>query len=399
MFRNKKYVAIGATAGCALLAAIAVSARKMENDVTKSPSSLSEKAAPAKDAQNSVTLTEVQSKQISIVTAQPGSFTPESDAVGYIDFNQDRTVPVFAPYQGRVRQVFAKAGDDVKKGQALFSIDSPDLLQAESNLVSTAGLLALNSRVLERAKKMLEVQVSAQKDVEQAMSDQQTADGNYRAARDAVRIFGKSDTQIDQIVASRKIDGELTVTSPLTGRVTARNASAGLLLQPGTAPAPFTVADLSTMWMVANVSEYDLPQLKVGQQAEVTVMAYPGQTFRGEITNIAVAVDPVTHRAAVRSDIKDAQHQLHPQMLATYAIHTGSAQQSMALPANSVVREGDGSMTVLVTKDGRTFSRRLVKLGLQQHGAVQITDGLAAGEKVAGDGALFISNMLALQAR
>jgi len=399
MFRNKKYVAIGATAGCALLAAIAVSARKMENDVTKSPSSLSEKAAPAKDAQNSVTLTEVQSKQISIVTAQPGSFTPESDAVGYIDFNQDRTVPVFAPYQGRVRQVFAKAGDDVKKGQALFSIDSPDLLQAESNLVSTSGLLALNSRVLERAKKMLEVQVSAQKDVEQAMSDQQTADGNYRAARDAVRIFGKSDTQIDQIVASRKIDGELTVTSPLQGRVTARNASAGLLLQPGTAPAPFTVADLSTMWMVANVSEYDLPQLKVGQQAEVTVMAYPGQTFKGDITNIAVAVDPNTHRAAVRSEIKDAQHQLHPQMLATYAIHTGSAQQSMALPANSVVREGDGSMTVLVTKDGRTFSRRLVKLGLQQHGAVQITDGLAAGEKVAGDGALFISNMLALQAR
>lgn len=399
MFRNKKYVAIGATAGCALLAAIAVSARKMENDVTKSPSSLSEKAAPAKDAQNSVTLTEVQSKQISIVTAQAGSFTPESDAVGYIDFNQDRTVPVFAPYQGRVRQVFAKAGDDVKKGQALFSIDSPDLLQAESNLVSTSGLLALNSRVLERAKKMLEVQVSAQKDVEQAMSDQQTADGNYRAARDAVRIFGKSDTQIDQIVASRKIDGELTVTSPLQGRVTARNASAGLLLQPGTAPAPFTVADLSSMWMVANVSEYDLPQLKVGQQAEVTVMAYPGQTFTGDITNIAVAVDPNTHRAAVRSEIKDAQHQLHPQMLATYAIHTGSAQQSMALPANSVVREGDGSMTVLVTKDGRTFSRRLVKLGLQQHGAVQITDGLAAGEKVAGDGALFISNMLALQAR
>lgn len=399
MFRNKKYVAIGATAGCALLAAIAVSARRMENDVTKSPPSLSEKAAPAKDAQNSVTLTEVQAKQISIVSAQPGSFTPQSDAVGYIDFNQDRTVPVFAPYQGRLRQVFAKAGDDVKKGEPLFSIDSTDLLQAESNLVSTAGVLALNSRVLERAKKMLEVQVSAQKDVEQAMSDQQTADGNYRAARDAVRIFGKSDTQIDQIVASRKIDGELTVTSPLTGRVTARNASAGLLLQPGTAPAPFTVADLSTMWMVANVSEYDLPQLKVGQQAEVTVMAYPGQTFKGEISNIAVAVDPNTHRAAVRSDIKDAQHQLHPQMLATYAIHTGSAQHAMALPANSVVREGDGSMTVLVTKDGRTFSRRLVKLGLQQHGLTQITDGLAAGEKVAGDGALFISNMLALQAR
>ncbi|MFZ4874229.1 efflux RND transporter periplasmic adaptor subunit [Janthinobacterium sp. Mn2066] len=359
----------------------------------------SETAAPAKDAQNSVTLTEVQAKQINIVTAQSGNFTPHSEAVGYIDFNQDRTVPVFAPYQGRVRQVFAKAGDDVRKGQPLFSLDSPDLLQAESNLVSTAGLLALNSRVLERAKKMLDVQVSAQKDVEQAMSDQQTADGNYRAARDAVRIFGKSETQIDQIVASRKIDGELTVTSPLQGRVTARNVSAGLLLQPGTAPAPFTVADLSTVWMVANVSEYDLPQLKVGQQAEVTVMAYPGQTFKGEISNIAVAVDPNTHKAAVRAEIKDAQHQLHPQMLATYAIHTGAAQHAMALPVNSVVREGDGGMTVFVTQDARTFTRRPVTLGLQQNGLMQITGGLAAGEKVAADGALFLSNMLSLQSR
>lgn len=399
MFGNKKYVAIGATAGCALLAAIAVSASKTEHEVTKSPSSPSETAAPAKDAQNSVTLTEVQAKQINIVTAQSGNFTPHSEAVGYIDFNQDRTVPVFAPYQGRVRQVFAKAGDDVRRGQPLFSLDSPDLLQAESNLVSTAGLLALNSRVLERAKKMLDVQVSAQKDVEQAMSDQQTADGNYRAARDAVRIFGKSETQIDQIVASRKIDGELTVTSPLQGRVTARNASAGLLLQPGTAPAPFTVADLSTVWMVANVSEYDLPQLKVGQQAEVTVMAYPGQTFKGEISNIAVAVDPNTHKAAVRAEIKDAQHQLHPQMLATYAIHTGAAQHAMALPVNSVVREGDGGMTVFVTQDARTFTRRPVTLGLQQNGLMQITGGLAAGEKVAADGALFLSNMLSLQSR
>ncbi|MBB5610616.1 MULTISPECIES: efflux RND transporter periplasmic adaptor subunit [unclassified Janthinobacterium] len=392
MFRNKKYVAIGATAGCALLAAIAVSA-------SKSPSSLSETAAPAKDVQNSVTLTEVQAKQIHIVTAQSGNFTPQSEAVGYIDFNQDRTVPVFAPYQGRVRQVFAKAGDDVRQGQALFSIDSPDLLQAESNLVSTAGVLALNSRVLERAKKMLEVQVSAQKDVEQAMSDQQTADGNYRAARDAVRIFGKSDTQIDQIVASRKIDGELTISSPLQGRVTARNASAGLLLQPGTTPAPFTVADLSTMWMVANVSEYDMPQLKVGQQAEVTVMAYPGQTFKGEISNIAVAVDPNTHKAAVRAEIKDGQHLLHPQMLATYTIRTGTAQHAMALPVNSVVREGDGSMTVFVTQDARTYTRRAVKLGLEQNGLMQIIDGLAAGEKVASDGALFLSNMLSLQSR
>lgn len=326
-------------------------------------------------------------------------FASQREAIGYIDFNQDLTVPVFSPYQGRVRQVLAKAGDDIRKGQPLFSIDSPDLVQAESTLISTAGVAALNSKVLERAKKMFETQASAQKDVEQAVSDQQAADGNYKAARDAVRIFGKTNDEIDKIVASRKIDGELLVASPQRGRVTARNVAPGMLVQPGNAPAPFTVADLSVMWMVASVSEYDLPQLRLGQHVSVAVMAYPGQKFQGKITNIGAALDPNTHRIAVRSEIKDLQHQLRPQMLATYVIRTGEPIHSVAIPVNGVVREGDGTMTVFVTQDGHRFIRRPVKLGLQQGGVNQVLEGLSAGEKIAGDGAIFLSNMLALQSR
>lgn len=398
MFRNKRILGIGTVAGGLLVAAIWVYESKA-NDEPKKVSPASQRAATSTDEKNSVTITELQSKQVKIVAAEMIDFSSRSEAVGYVDFNQDRIVSVFSPYQGRVRQVFAKAGDDVKKGQPLFSIDSPDLVQAESSLISTAGLVALNSKVLERAKKMLEIQASAQKDVDQATSDQQTAEGNYRAARDAVRIFGKSNNEIDKIVASHKVDGELLVVSPQHGRVTARNAAPGLLVQPGNAPAPFTVADLSTMWMVANVAEYDLPQLRLGQQADVSIMAYPGQKFKAEITNIGVSADPNTHRVAVRAEIKDAQHQLHPQMLATYAIRTGEPTQSVAAPANSVVREGDGTMTVFVTQDGHRFTRRPVKLGLEENGSSQILDGLAAGEKIAGDGALFLSNMLSLQSR
>ncbi|WP_211461354.1 efflux RND transporter periplasmic adaptor subunit [Collimonas silvisoli] len=392
MQKNKINLGIGALTGCLLVAAIVVYQSRADN-ASPPPQRVS---APAQD---SVTITELQSKQVKIEAAQMLDFASQREAVGYIDFNQDFTVPVFSPYQGRVRQVFAKAGDDVRKGQPLFSIDSPDLVQAESTLISTAGVVALNSKVLERARKMFETQASAQKDVEQAISDQQTAEGNYQAARNAVRIFGKSESEIDKIAATRKVDGELLVASPQRGRVTARNAAPGSLLQPGNAPAPFTVADLSTMWMVANVSEYDLPQLRLGQHVAVAVMAYPGQKFQGEITNIGAAVDPNTHRAAVRSEIKDLQHQLRPQMLATYVIRTGEPTRSVAIPVNGVVREGDGTMTVFVTQDSRRFVRRPVRLGLQQDGLTQILDGLSAGEKIAGDGALFLSNMLALQSR
>ena len=301
--------------------------------------------------------------------------------------------------QRRVRQVFAKAGDDVKKGDPLFTIDSPDLVQAESNLISTAGILALTSTALDRAQKLIETQGNAQKDLDQAISDQQTAEGNYKAARDTVRIFGKSDAEIERVVASRKVDGGLRIVSPFSGRITARSISPGLIVQPGSAPAPFAVADISTMWMIANVAEDDLPKLQLGQTATVSVTAYPGRQFQGKITNIGAAIDPSTHRIPVRSEIHDPRHELRPQMLANFVIRTGKALRNVGIPTNGIVREGDGTITVFVTTDGHRFKRRPVKTGLAQYGLMEIIEGLSTGERVVADGALFLSNALALQSR
>ncbi|MBC3937035.1 efflux RND transporter periplasmic adaptor subunit [Undibacterium rugosum] len=394
MLKSKKKLGVAAALVSTVLAGVTVFASQFGNH---SDADADKKKTPG--SPTTVTITDLQAKQVLVAPAQSYDFIEQSDAVGYIDFNQDNTVQVFSPYQGRIRQVMVKAGDDVNKGQPLFSIDSPDLVTAESNLISTAGVMSLTSKVLERAKKMLETQSAAQKDVDQATSDQQAAEANYRAARDAVRIFGKSDAAIDKILSSRQVDGELIVSSPIRGKVTARNAAPGLLLQPGSQPAPLTVSDLSTVWMTASVSEYDLPKLRLGQDVKVSVMAYPGQQFLGKINNIGVAVDPSTHRIAVRSEIKDAQHILHPQMLATYRIRVGEPVHSVAVPANGIVRESDGTMTVFVTQDGRTFVRRNVKLGIEQEGRKQILEGVASGEKIASDGAIFLSNMLALQSR
>jgi membrane fusion protein, heavy metal efflux system len=343
-----------------------------------------------------VDLSEKQAASLRIGPVASREFAILKTAVGTIDFNENLLVQVFSQYQGKILKAFYNIGDEVQAGNVLFTIDSPDLLQAESGLLAAAGVLELQKRVLARALNLLKAGGSAQKDVDQATSDQQTAEGNFKAGNYAVRIFGKSDAEVEQILVDRKVDSTLVVPSPISGRVVARNAAPGFLTQPGIAPAPFTVADLSTMWMLANVIETDAPAYKLGQEVEVRVPAYPDKVFKGHVTALGAMIDPNTHRQLVRSEIDDPEHLLRSGMFASFVIRVGDPVRSLAVPAEGVVREGDGTMTVWITKDSRRFTKRTVKVGLQQGGWTQVLEGLSPGDTVVTDGAVFLSNKLAL---
>jgi membrane fusion protein, heavy metal efflux system len=338
-------------------------------------------------------LTESQAASIKVEPVGERVFPLEKEAVGSIDFNEDMSVQVFTPYQGRIIRLFAEVGDEVTQGQTLFTIESPDLIQAGATLISAAGVLDLTSRALRRAKELYAVQGIAQKDLEQAASDQQAAEGALKAARDAVRVFGKTDAEIDRMVATRRVDPVLVIPCPITGRITARNAAPGLLVQPGNPPAPYSVADISTMWMLANVTETDSPLFHLGQEVKVSVLAFPDRVFEGKITTIGATVDPNTHRVITRSEILDPQHELRPGMFATFIIRTGEPMRSPAVPMSGVVREGDGTMTAWVTTDRRRFVKREVKIGLQRDGYDQIIEGVQPGESVATDGAILLDNL------
>jgi len=350
---------------------------------------------PAPHEPDSVDLSDSQLSAVKVEPIEERDFPVEKQAVGSIDFNENMAVQVFTPYQGRIIALFAEVGDDVKKGQTLFTIDSPDLLQAESTLIAAAGVLDLDRKNLDRLRELFTTQAVSQHDVEQATSDEQTAEGNLRAARDAVRLFGKTDADIDHIIAERSADPTLVVPSPIAGRITARNAAPGLFVQPGGAPAPYMVADINTMWMVANVAEDDSPAFHVGQQARVTVDAYPGREFVGKISTVGATVDPNTRRVLVRSEINDPQHELRSGMFANFTISVGAPMRSPAVPVDGVVREGDGTMTMWITAARRRFTRRTVKIGEERDGYRQILEGVKAGELVATEGALFLSNALA----
>lgn len=339
-----------------------------------------------------VELTEKQASTLKIAPVGTRDFALYKTAVGTIDFNENMLVQVSSQYQGKIIKAFSNIGDEVKLGDILFTIDSPDLLQAESTLLAAAGVLELQKRTLARTTQLVKSGGAAQKDLDQATSDEQTAEGNFKAGRDAVRIFGKTDAQIEQILAERKVDSTLVVPSPISGRIIARSAAPGLLTQPGATPAPYTVADLSTMWMIANVIETDAPAYKLGQDVEVRVPAYPETVFKGHVTALGSVIDPNSHRQLVRSEIEDPQHLLRSGMFASFVIRVGDPVHSPTIPVAGIVREGDGTMTAWVTRDRHRFLRRTVKLGLQQDGWAQILDGLQAGEDAVTDGAVFLSN-------
>ncbi len=385
--------AFAATLGVYLLADLAGSARRNSDVANALPTD--DAAGAAAGSPDTVAVSDTQLAAVKVERAPEREFPIEKRAVGSIEFNEDMTVQVFTPYQGRIVGLFAKVGDDVKKGQTLFTIDSPDLLQAESTLTAAAGVLQLTTRNLERLRDLYTTRAVSQKDLEQGVSDQQSAEGALRAARDAVRLFGKTDADIDHIIAARAADPTLVVPSPIAGRITARNAAPGLYVQPGNPPAPYAVADISTMWMNANVAESDSPAFHVGQDVRVRVAAYPDRLFEGKVSTVGAAVDPATRRVLIRSEISDPQHALRSGMFADFVIRTGDPVRSPAVPYDGVVREGDGAMTIWVTTDRRRFVKRTVTTGLRDAGYVQIVEGLRPGELIATEGALFLSNALA----
>lgn len=356
-----------------------------------------QKHSSSPKASSKIPTLKLSSDQIRAIKIEPIKerlFFLEKEAVGNVNFNENTFVQVFPPYQGKIVATLADVGDSVVKGQPLYTIDSPDLVQAESTLISSAATKDLTSKALNRAKRLYKIQAISQKDLEQAISDQRAAEGAFEAARNNVHFFGKTLGEISHMVAHRRIDSILVVYSPVTGKIITRNAQPGLFVQPGIAPAPYSVADVSLKWLQASVPETISPLVQQGQKIKAYVDAYPHQEFVGKITVVGETSDPNTHYVTVHSEIRDSDDQLRPGMLANFKIRTHAPVQSLAIPVDGIVREGDGTMTAWITTDRHHFQQRIVTIGLQQNGYHQILSGLKKGDVVVTQGALFLSNIL-----
>jgi len=352
-----------------------------------------------------VKVDEQQLRRFQFAPVGTKAFRIEKSATGKIAFNEEAMTPVFSFYAGRVVRLIAKPGDVVEPGSPLFEIDTPDLMQAESDLLTASSLLAkaktqlsLAQRTENRVHDLYEHKAVAFKDWEQAQSDLKNVQSDVRAAeavlaavRGRLRVLGKSEAEIVRLEEGHEIDRVARVGSPIAGTITARKVGPGQYVRTDSTAPLFVIADLSAMWMLANVYETDVPLLRVGQPVEVRLLAYPDEVFQARIDYIGATVDPTTHRADVRCIVENREQKLKPEMFATFRIVTTSAVQSLAVPLSALVHDGEKT-SVWVAQPENGFVQREVTVGLEQDGYMQILSGLQAGERVVSDGSLFLSN-------
>lgn len=360
--------------------------------------------APAKS--DSVRVSPDQMHQLSVVPVESRPMQVQKAAIGQIAFNEDASTVVLAPFAGRVTRLIAKIGDDVKRGDPLFEIDSPEVVQAQTDLIAAThsvekskAQLALAKRVLDRQTALMADRATAQREVDQARndfaaaeSDLRTAEGTLNAARNRLRVIvGRNDAEIARVERERIVNPLVTVNAPIDGTVIGRKVGPGQYVRSDQAESLYSIADLSVMWLKAFVPEADIPFVRVGQELEVTVTALPRKTFTARVIAIGASSDQVTRRVVVRSEIANPDRVLKAEMFATFKISIGDPEPAAVVPAEAVIRQGDHA-SIWVQKEPQLFQRREVKLGAEQERRIQVRDGVRPGEFVIGRGAIFVDN-------
>jgi cobalt-zinc-cadmium efflux system membrane fusion protein len=360
---------------------------------------------PATQKGNTVRITPDQMHQLEIAKVESTVFRAEKQAIGQIAFNEDASTLVLTPFSGRVTRLIAKIGDAVKRGDPLFEIDSPEVVQAQTDLIAAVqGLdksksqLALARRTFDRQSGLFAAKATSQRELEQANTDHtgaetdvRTAEGVLNAARNRLRVLGRSDAEVARLEKERLINPLIAITSPLDGTVIARKVGPGQYVRSDSAEPLYSIADLSMMWLKANVPENDIAFVRTGQEIEVRVLAVPDRVFKARIGAIGAASDATTRRVVVRSEIANPDGALKSEMFATFKIVTGNGEPEPAVPVEAVIRDGDLAF-VWVERGPTLLERRKVKLGIEQNGRLQIREGLQPGERVVVRGAIFVDN-------
>jgi cobalt-zinc-cadmium efflux system membrane fusion protein len=341
---------------------------------------------------------------------------PQVQAEGRIALDDDYSTQVFSPYSGRVTRVLARAGDVVAAGAPLFAVQSPELAQAQNDLISALATLRTARAQLElataneaRQHQLFLNHGAALKDWQQSRVDLATAQGGIASGEIAVAAvhsrmasLGMSAADIRAVENAPDLEhlpADALVRAPLAGTITQRQINPGQELvgsvaSSGAANAVYTIGDLTHIWMIALTRETDAPRFHVGDNARVEVPAYPGRVFEARISYVAPIVDPNTHRVTVRADIANPDLALKPDMLANFDIATGAAAATIAVPDSAIVYEGSDAHVWLADPAHKTLAIRNITVGPTIHGMVAVTRGLSTNDYIVTSGAVFIDRTL-----
>jgi membrane fusion protein, heavy metal efflux system len=322
-----------------------------------------------------------------VAPARKEQMTGVISATGKVEANADRIAHVSPRISGKIVAVRASLGDKVAAGQVLATLDSVELGEALGRYHQSKTRLALAQANMDRVKVLVDKKIAARKEILQAETDYKTAQTEVHTDQERLALYG---------VSASDLKGDrrplLPVRSPIAGVITEKHAIVGELSDPAT--SLYTVADLSSLWVLVDIHEKDLAKVRRGQAATVAVTAFPETTFRGRITYLADVVDEASRTIKARVEVANPGRKLKPEMFATVELATAADAPPVLAVSEEAVQELEGKKLVFVAEGDSAFEAREVEVGRTSGGMVEILSGLKDGERLAVKGAFVLKSEL-----
>lgn len=382
---------LGFCAATALFLAGCSSAGPAESASKMTSYSASETKA---DTATLFTVPDDQMAHLQVVPVEKSNLERRLRLAGNVTYNAFKTTPVFSPIGGPVHEILVAPGETVHGGQPLLTVNSPDYSAARSAYLKARDAFFLADKVYTRSQDLYAHGAVAEADLQQAESSRSQAQADLQASADMLRALGIKDPEA-MIKNPPKTTLQIPLPAPVGGEIVERLVGPGQLLQAG-ATQVFTISDMSTVWVLVNVYQSDVGYVRVGDSVDITTDTYP-QVFHGRISYVAPALDPNTRTLQARIVTGNPNKILKKDMYVTAMLQAGVIRDALTVPDAAVLRDTENMPFVYAQSGANQFARRLVKVGDSQAGRTQITDGLKEGDRVVGDGSLFLQFKNSLQ--
>jgi cobalt-zinc-cadmium efflux system membrane fusion protein len=329
-----------------------------------------------------------QRQRLHLVTVQDTAFRPVIEATGNVAFNGDRSTQVLSPVSGPATRVVATPGMQVTRGTPLAYVSSPDFASAVADYRKAQAAYRNAQRIVTRDSALFKNDALARSELEQAQTDLASADADVEAAISGMRALGVEETQIEAVKDGKAARIEAVIRAPIDGTVVEKLIADGQLLEAG-GTACFTIADLNSMWVMANVYSNDLSDVAVGELADVITDA-SARPIPGRVDYVASLVDPGTKAVSVRVLAPNTNHMLRKDMFVRVQIKAQHEHRGMLVPESAVLRDEQNLPFVFISGPSGTFARRSITLGSHIGGNYEVPSGLTPGDQVVGEGSLFL---------
>jgi len=333
-----------------------------------------------------------QMAHLQVLTAEPSTLTRSLRLTGSVAYDSFRTTPVITQVSGPITRIVVVPGQQVRRGQPLLYVASPDYSQLRAAYLKAKDSDALAQKAYARARDLYQHHALAEQSVEAAESAQVQASGDVESAAAALKVLGVADP--DALLKSAP-SFQAPLRAPINGEVVEQNVAAGQLLQTGVTQC-FLISDTRTVWVLVNIYQGDMPYVHVGDRVAIQTDTYP-DTFHGRISYIAPALDPNTRTLQARIETPNPGDKLKKDMYVTATVNAGVVRNAVAVPDSAVLRDAENQPFVYVETAQDKFGRRPVSVGESQQGKTQITSGLNPGDRYIAAGSLFVQFETSLQ--